>query len=53
MNLAKQRYTKKQLLVASRYADKKDLLAALLHDNVLYTHKQVQSEINKYLKGVV
>jgi len=46
-------YTKKQLLSAKRYASRHDLLAALLQDGQTYTHEQVQTALDKYLKGVI
>lgn len=46
-------FTLAQLLKAKRYADKKDLLNALLNENEKYTIKQVDDTIEKFLKGKV
>lgn len=46
-------FTLEQLLKAKRYADKKDLLNALLNENEQYTIKQVDGAIEKFLKGKV
>lgn len=46
-------FTLSQLLKAKRYADKKDLLNALLNDKGQYTIKQVDDTIEKFLKGKV
>lgn len=46
-------FTLAQLLKAKRYADKKDLLNALLNENEHYTIKQVDDAIEKFLKGKV
>lgn len=46
-------YTKEAILRAKEYSIKKDLVNALLEDDKKYTIKQVDSIINKYLKGVI
>lgn len=46
-------FTLAQLLKAKRYANKKDLLNALLNEKEQYTIKQVDDIIEKFLKGKV
>ncbi|WP_413778132.1 hypothetical protein [Caproicibacterium sp. XB1] len=46
-------FTKEQLLAAKTYESRRDLLAALLQDGQSYTHEQVQSLLDNYLKGQV
>lgn len=46
-------YTKAQLLASRRYAERRDLLCALLADGETYTVKQADALIQKYLKGCV
>lgn len=47
------RFLKEQLYVSARYADKKDLVAALLHDGRGYTIEEVDNIIAEYLHGKV
>ncbi len=44
-------FTKQQLLVSKRYADRKDLLEALLKENVQYSLEDVDSRIKEFLRG--
>lgn len=46
-------YTKEQILNSVKYADKRDILSALLGDKKQYTFDAVNSEIDKYMKGAV
>lgn len=46
-------YSKVQLMTSQRYAARRDLLAALLEENKTYTHDQVETLVNSYLKGEV
>lgn len=46
-------YSKAQLMTSQRYADRRDLLAALLEEDKTYTHDQVETLVNSYLKGEV
>ena len=46
-------YNKAQLMTSQRYAARRDLLAALLEENKTYTHDQVETLVNSYLKGEV
>lgn len=47
------RFLKEQLYVSARYADKKDLVAALLEDGRGYTIEEVDNIIAEYLHGKV
>lgn len=46
-------YTKAQLLASKRYANRRDLISALLADDKTYTTDAVDALIEKYLKGKV
>ncbi len=46
-------FSKKQLVAAERYAEKQDLINALLSDHELYTVSQTDALIDRYLKGKV
>lgn len=46
-------YSKAQLMASQRYAAQRDLLAALLEEDKTYTHDQVETLVNSYLKGEV
>ncbi len=46
-------YKKVQILQAERFADRADLVEALLEDDELYTLEQVDAAIVKFLKGKV
>ncbi len=46
-------YTKQAILNSERYYTKKDLVNALLDNDKKYTLQEVDSIINKYLKGVI
>lgn len=46
-------YSKAQLMASQRYAARRDLLAALLEEDKTYTHNQVETLVNGYLKGEV
>ena len=46
-------YSKAQLMTSQRYSAQRDLLAALLEENKTYTHDQVETLVNSYLKGEV
>ena len=45
--------TRKQLLAFKRYQGRGDLLSTLLADGRTYTMKEVDSIMNKFLKGQV
>lgn len=46
-------YKKVQILQAERFADRADLVEAILEDDELYTLEQVDAAITKFLKGKV
>ena len=46
-------FTKVQLRASKRYAEKQDLINALLEDDKTYTIDEVDALIEKYLKGTV
>lgn len=46
-------YTKEQLVASKRYANRRDLIRALLEDGKAYTLNEVDGRIEKYLKGQV
>lgn len=46
-------FTKKQLIAAKRYRDRRDLLAAILEDGKEYTAEQADALVNDFLKGKV
>lgn len=47
------RFTKSQVLASKKLNYSKDLINAILEDNKTYTLEEVETEINKYLKGEV
>lgn len=49
----KQKFTKRQILASSRYAERKDLAAAVLDDQEQYDFETADSMIEKYMKGQV
>jgi hypothetical protein len=46
-------FSKKQIISSKRYKDNKDLINVLLNDNEMYSFEDVDSLINKFLKGEV
>ena len=46
-------YTKEQLLSSKQYARYQDLLGALLNSEESYSHKEVEENIEQFLKGQV
>lgn len=46
-------FTKQQLLKSKKYAEKKDLLSALLVDDRSYSMAEVEEILNKFLKRKV
>lgn len=46
-------FTKRNILTFQRYAKRRDLLSTLLKDGQEYTHDQVQSLIENFMKGKV
>ena len=51
--LSKNGFTKEQYLNSDKYADKRDLIVALLKDDETYTTSQVDKLINDFLKKEV
>lgn len=46
-------YTKDQVAISQRYANRRDLVSVLLEDGKTYTLAEVDALINKFLKGAV
>lgn len=46
-------HTKEQILRSERYAKRRDLLTALLEDDKQYTLEEVDTAIDKFMKGKV
>lgn len=46
-------HTKAQLLASKRYANRQDIINALLEDGKTYTTAQVDALIEKFMKGQV
>lgn len=47
------KFTKSQVLVSKKLPYSKDLINAILDEDKTYTLKEVELEVNKYLKGKV
>ena len=52
-SIQEQTYTKQAILNSKKYVKQKDLINALLDNDKKYTLKEVDSIIEKYLKGVI
>lgn len=46
-------FSKEQIVASDRYADKRDLVVALLDDSKKYTYATVDKTIGDFLKGKV
>lgn len=46
-------YTKEQLLASRRYANRRDVISALLDDGKTYTLSEVEKLMNRFMKGKV
>lgn len=46
-------FSKEQILASNKYADRRDALDAILDDNGVYTIEQVDSLLEKFMKGKV
>ena len=46
-------FSKEKLLTFRRFADRRDLLSAILSDEEQYTIKQVEKMINDFMRGRV
>lgn len=49
----KQKFSKEQILASARYANRRDLVDALLDKDKSYTFETVDNMIEKYKKGQV
>jgi arginine repressor len=47
------KFSKKQLIQSARYRERRDLLTALLKDGKEYTHADVETLIDEFMKGKV
>lgn len=47
------KFSKEQILASSKYANRRDVLGAILSDNDTYTLEKVDSLLDKFLKGKV
>lgn len=48
-----QKFNKVQILASAQYANRRDLVNALLEDEKQYTKKEVDELINEFMKGKV
>lgn len=46
-------FSKEQILSATKFANRRDLLSVVLEDGKTYTVEDVQKEIDKFMKGKV
>lgn len=47
------KFSKEQLLLSERFQERKDIIAALLHDGEQYTIKEAEERMEQYMKGKV
>lgn len=47
------KFSKEQILASSKYANRRDVLGAILSDNDTYTFEKVDSLLDKFMKGKV
>ena len=47
------KFTKEQILASKKYSNRRDALVAILYDNKSYTLEQVDSLLEKFMKGKV
>ena len=47
------KFSKEQLLLSERFQERKDIIAALLHDEEQYTIKEAEERMEQYMKGKV
>lgn len=52
-NKAENTYTKDQIILSEKYAKRRDLVNALLDDDKEYTLEEVDTMMDKFLKGRV
>ena len=48
-----QKFSKEQIFASARYANRRDLVDALLDEDKSYTMKTVDNLVEKYMKGQV
>lgn len=46
-------YSKEQILKSEKYANRKDILAIVLEDGKIYSHEEIEKEIDKFMKKEV
>ena len=46
-------FSKEQILTSARFANRRDLVDALLDEDISYTMKTVDNLVEKYMKGQV
>lgn len=46
-------FTKEQILTSAKYANRRDALGVILSNDKTYTSEQVDSLLNKFMKGKV
>lgn len=47
------KFSKEQILASMKYSNRRDVLVAILDDNKSYTLEQVDSLVDKFMKGKV
>lgn len=47
------KFSKEQILTSKKYADRRDVLGAVLAENKTYTFNQVDSLLERFMKGKV
>jgi hypothetical protein len=47
------KFTKEQILSSTKYANRRDALGVILSDDKTYTHEQVDTLLDKFMKGKV
>ncbi len=47
------KFSKEQLLLSERFRERRDMIAALLHDGEQYTIKEAEERMEQYRKGKV
>lgn len=48
-----QKFSKEQIIASVRYANRRDLVEALLNDGEKYTMEEIDKKISNYLEGKV
>lgn len=46
-------YSKEQILKSKKYTNRKDILAIVLEDGKIYSHEEIEKEIDKFMKKEV